>query len=182
MRNALDGLYKASTGLAAFFLLAICIMVLAQVGCNIANALIGWSTGVSGDYTIPSYAEFAGFFLAASSFFALAGTFRGGVHIRVNLMIQHLVGIKRRIVELWCVAVALVMTAYFSYYMLELVLESWEYNDMSPGIIPVPLWIPQSALALGLIVFTIALLDAFVAVLKGAEQAHGEPDLAESGE
>lgn len=182
MRNALDGLYKVSNGLAAFFLLAICLIVLAQVGCNITNALIGWFTGVSGDYTIPSYAEFAGFFLAASSFLALAGTFRGGVHIRVSLMIQHMGGLKRRIVELWCVSVALVMVAYFSYYMVTLVLESWEFGDMSTGIVPIPIWVPQSALALGLIVFTIALLDAFVSVLKGAEKAHGEPELAESGE
>lgn len=182
MRNALDGLYKVSNALAALFLLAICLMVLAQVACNIANSLIGWSTGVSGDYTIPSYAEFAGFFLAASSFLALAGTFRGGVHIRVNLMIQHMVGLKRRLVELWCVAAALAMTGYFTYYMITLVLESWEFNDMSPGLVPVPLWIPQSSLALGLIIFTIALMDAFVAVLKGAEKAHDEPELAESGE
>ncbi|RED49712.1 TRAP-type C4-dicarboxylate transport system permease small subunit [Aestuariispira insulae] len=182
MRSILDMIYKASEYLAAAFLLAIGVMVLAQVGCNIANSLVGWMTGVNGEYAIPSYAEFAGFFLAASSFLALAGTFRAGVHIRVSLVIQNFAGTKRRIVELWCVGLAILMVGFFGWHMLQLVLESLEYMDMSPGLIPVPLWIPQSALALGLLVFLMALLDAFAAVLGGEERAHGDPELSESGE
>ena len=182
MRSILDKIYQASEYLAAAFLALIACMVLAQVGCNIANSITLWVTGVSGDYSIPSYAEFAGFFLAASSFLALAGTFRAGVHIRVSLLIQNFSGTKRRVIELWCVGSALLLVAYFSWYMIRLVLESLEYNDMSPGLVPVPLWIPQSALAVGLIVFVIALADAFVSVLQGAEEAHGEVELSESGE
>ena len=182
MRSILDKIYKASEYLAAAFLLAIGAMVLAQVGCNIANSMVGWATGVSGEYSIPSYAEFAGFFLAASSFLALAGTFRAGVHIRVSLFIQNISGTRRRMIELWCVGLAVLMVGFFGWHMLELVLESLEYMDMSPGLVPVPLWIPQTALALGLMVFLIALLDAFVSVCQGAERAHGEADLMESGE
>ena len=182
MRSILDKIYQASEYLAAAFLAAIACMVLAQVGCNITNSVILWVTGESGDYSIPSYAEFAGFFLAASSFLALAGTFRAGVHIRVSLLIQNFSGTKRRLIELWCVGLCLALVIYFCWFMIRLVLESYEYNDMSVGLVPVPIWIPQSALALGLIVFVIALADAFIAVLKGAEQAHGEAELAESGE
>ena len=182
MRRVLDRLYKASEYLAAAFLAAIGLVVLAQVLCNIANAILKLTTGESGDYAIPSYAEFSGFFLASTSFLALAGTFRAGVHIRVSLLIQHISGSARRVIEIFCLIVAILLVAYFSWYMLLLIMESFEYQDMSPGLIAVPLWIPQISVGVGLIVFLVALIDALFSVIGGAEQAHGEPELSESGE
>ena len=82
-------------------------------------------------------------------------------------MIQHLGQRPRRAVELWCLAVAAGLTAYFTVFMFFLVLESLEFGDVSPGMVPVPLWLPQSMMNLGLLVLTIALLDEFVSVLTG---------------
>jgi hypothetical protein len=39
------------------------------------------------------------------------------------------------------------------------------YNDVSPGIVAVPIWIPQMSMPLGLIVFTIALADTIIAII-----------------
>ncbi len=59
------------------------------------------------------------------------------------------------------------LSGYFAWYMTGLVWESWRFNDLSPGIVPVPLWIAQAPLALGLVVLTIALADDFVRVARG---------------
>ena len=76
MRRLLDLIYRASGAVAALFLVAICVVVLLQVGANLIDALIKLFGGEPLGLVIPSYAEFAGFFLAGSSFFALAYTLR----------------------------------------------------------------------------------------------------------
>lgn len=172
MRRLLNRLYLASGALAAFFIVAICVVVLLQVGANLLDAVANVLTGEPVGIVIPSYAEFAGFFLAAASFLALAYTLRRGDHIRVSLLITHLGGGARRLMELGCIAVALAVSAYFAWFMFDLVLESFEYDDVSPGMVPVKLWIPQLSLALGLVVLVVALLDEFVCVAMGRQPGY----------
>jgi len=167
IRAALNGLYRLSGWLAAFFILAICLLVFAQVLLNLVDRLSSLLTGSAIGLAIPSYADFTGFFLAAASFFALAHTLREGGHIRVSLLIQCAGPAARRIIELWCTTLATAVTIYFSYYTAALVRDSYTYNDLSSGMIAVPIWIPQSALLAGLVVLAIALLDDVWAILRG---------------
>lgn len=174
VRRCLDGLYLASGWLAAFFIALICALVVAQVALNLVDRLSSVFTGTAIGLTIPSYADFTGFFLASASFLALAHTFREGGHIRVTLLIGHFSSSWRKIVEIWCVAVALMISLYFCWYTLLLVHESWTYNDLSMGMVAVPLWIPQSGMLLGLLVLSIALIDEFVRVLRGRVPSYEE--------
>jgi len=184
MRAFLDSLYRWSGGVAAFFIVAICSVVLLQVGANLIDAFAVVFTGQAVGLVIPSYAEFAGFFLAAASFLALAYTLRHGGHIRVSLVVQHLPSRIRHGLELWCLAVGAALAAYFAYFTIGLMLESLEYGDVSPGMVPVPLWAPQFAMAGGLIVLTIALVDEFQCVARGLPASYegagegllGQPD------
>lgn len=176
MRRTLNGLYFASGALSAAFLVAICLVVLAQVGCNLIDAVITLFGGVPIGLVIPSYAEFAGFFLSAASFFALAYTLRKGEHIRVLLILHLLPSRVQRIAEFWCVAAALFVSAYFAWYAWKLVAESLEFNDMSPGIVPVALWIPQSAMAIGLSVLAIAFLDELIGLLRGRDASYAKTE------
>jgi TRAP-type C4-dicarboxylate transport system permease small subunit len=172
MRRLLDGIYRASGVLAAVFLFAICAVVLLQVGANLVDTVADRVTGEPIGLVIPSYADFAGFFLVAASFLALAPTLRTGGHIRVCLIIEHLGGARRRAVELWCTGVAALLSGYFAFYAIRLVLESVAYGDVSPGMVPVPLWLPQSSVALGLIIFNVALVDEFVCIARGRDPAY----------
>jgi TRAP-type C4-dicarboxylate transport system permease small subunit len=185
LRPILDLLYRGSGALAALFLVAICGTVLLQVGANLIDKLVGWFGGVPPGLLVPSYAEFTGFFLASASFLALPYTLREGGHIRVSLLIQHLAGGPRRGIELWCLAMAATLTGYFTWFLVALVFEALEFGDVSPGMVPVPLWIPQSGMALGLAVLLISLVDEFVIVLRGGRpsyQGKGEALLAETSE
>ena len=44
---------------------------------------------------------------------------------------------------------------------------SWLINDMSTGVLVVPLWLPQTGFAAGLVILWIAVVDELVHVLGG---------------
>jgi TRAP-type C4-dicarboxylate transport system permease small subunit len=182
MRKLLDALYLASGWAAAFFIGAICSLVVGQVCLNLIDRISSLITGTAIGLTIPSYADFTGFFLAAASFLALAHTLRQGGHIRVTLVISHLPGAIARALEFWCILVAAAISIYFSWYTIILVRESYAYHDLSPGMIAVPLWIPQTAMLIGLLILSIALIDEFIGLVCGRLPSYHGNEQEGSGE
>ncbi len=167
MRRWLDGLYTTSGWLAAGCIALICLLVICQVMLNLADRISTLLTGSAIGLTIPSYADFTGFLLAAASFLALAHTLREGAHIRVVLLVSRLPETIRRLVEFWCIGFGLAVTLYFTWYTAMLSYESYTYNDLSPGMIAVPIWIPQTAMLFGLLVLALALSDELVGMFRG---------------
>lgn len=167
MRQTLDFIYRGAGALAAAFIVAIVALVAAQVLLNLADKIAAGLIGKGIGLTIPSYADFTGFFLAASTFLALAYALRAGGHIRVTLLTGRLPANMRRIVEICVVIIGLAMSAYATWYVILLVLESHEFGDRSSGMVSVALWIPQLPVAVGLAVLTLALADELICLLKG---------------
>ncbi|MBK1670349.1 hypothetical protein CKO28_20200 [Rhodovibrio sodomensis] len=172
MRTFLDRLYALSGAIAAGFICAIAGIVLAQVGANLIDQIATLVLGAPFGLVVPSYANFAGFFLAAATFFALAYTLKRGAHIRVTLVIQLLGPKLRQAVEVWCILVGLAIAGFFTWYSFGLVQASYRFGDMSTGMVAIPIWIPQGALVLGGAVLTIALLDELVVALRGGTPEH----------
>lgn len=157
LRAGLDGLYRLCGLLAALFLVALLVIILAQVGAR-------W-LGVQ----FPGSTSYAGYCMAGASFFALAHTLNHGAHIRVSLVIGQLTGAPRRIAELWCLAIATGLAWYFAWYATKAVRISRLIHDVSQGQDATPLWIPQSFMAIGTIVLAIAFTDLLIRVLRGGE-------------
>lgn len=155
MRSFLDKLYAGSGYLAGACIVLITIMILAQI--------VGRWFGV----IIPSTEDFSGYLLAAASFLALAYTFRHGGHIRVTLLVHRFPPALQKIMTIVVLLVFTVIVAYGAYHLSYLVYESWDFDELSQGYIPVPLWIPQLPMALGAIILLIALLDDLLAALRG---------------
>jgi TRAP-type C4-dicarboxylate transport system permease small subunit len=162
VRRALDGLYEAAGWLAALSVLGIATIVTAQVALNAAARIGGpaWSA------TIPSYADLAGFALAAATFLALATTLRHGVHIRVNLVVRMLPARIAWAVECVVLAAAAAIAAYATWWSGVVAWESWHYGDTSSGMVAVPLWAPQGFMVAGLAIFTVALADTLVEAIR----------------
>jgi len=173
MRKGLDLLYAASGVAAAGFIVLICLVVSAQVALNLITRIFGTEYS----YTIPSYADFAGFFLAAASFLALAFTLTRGGHIRVTLVLQALGDGPRLAAELLSLALGAALSGFASWYMIGLNIESWRYGDLSFGIIAIPIWVPQMAVSAGLVILTVAFVDLFVQTARA-----GQPVLQDQGE
>ena len=155
MRRFLDTLYLGSGMLAGLFIILITIMILAQIVGRWFNIII------------PSTEDFAGFFLSAATFLALAYTFRMGGHIRITILVHLLKGKVSRFALTTALSVFILMIAYGVYYTAAFVYESWSFDELSQGYIAVPLWIPQLGMVLGLLVFLIALIDDLVLLISG---------------
>ena len=163
MRAFLDRLYLACGAIAATFL--------ALIGLLILTSIISRWMGVY----VPGLNAFSGYAMAASSFFALAWTFQTGGHIRVNIALGALKGRARWAAELWCLGVAGAAAAYIAWYVAKMTLVSLDFGDVSESADKTPLWIPQTALAIGSAVFALAVWDRFVVTLSSGEVAP-EPD------
>lgn len=162
LRRTLNGLYGLCAVLAAVCLAGIALIVLAGA--------IGRLIGV----VVPSANAIAGYLVAASTFLALAPTLRSGGHIRVELFISRLGPRTRHWLEAWSLAVAMVLVGYLGYSGIEQVLNSYRFNSISPGLLPIPMWIPQSGMALGLVTMTIALADSLIVTLSGRMPEYGD--------
>lgn len=161
-RRLFDALYLASAALAAILLAGIGVLILAQI--------VGRFFGI----VVPSANEISGFFLATSTFLALAYSFRAGSHIRVTLVVSHLPKQLHNASVVLALFVATVLSGYFTFYAYNLAAESLRYGDLSDGLIGVPLWIPQSSMTFGLAMMTVACLDELVRVLRGREPSFEE--------
>ena len=162
VRRFLDAIYNSAGFLAAILILAICLLVSAQVVANLVTKLFGTSVAL----TIPSYAAFSGYFLAASSFLALAYTFNHDGHIRVLLVRDALPEKISRIINVIVLFVAAATSCCMTYYMALHTLEAHKFGDTSPGIVAIPLYIPQFFVFLGLLIFSISIIDIFVCALS----------------
>ncbi|MCC5779334.1 TRAP transporter small permease [Nitratireductor sp. B36] len=167
MRKTLNGLYGAAEWLAMAALGVIALMVFAQVLGRVIDTVMGLFGLPPFGFLVPSLAEIAGFLLVGASFMALAGSLRGGAQIRVTLGLTAMPDRMRQMAEVFVLVIGAALSGFFFYYASKLAFDSYRFNELSYGIIAVPLWIPQAVMALGVGVFTLALLDDLFAALAG---------------
>ncbi|MCM0612897.1 TRAP transporter small permease [Marinobacter sediminum] len=171
MSSLRDKFYLASGYAAGFCIALIMVVILMQI--------VGRIFG----FIIPSAENVSGYALAASTFFGLAYTFHEGGHIRVTLVIQKWSGRTRFFQELAVLIFGFGLACYMTYYCWNMVWESYIFEEVSHGYIPIPLWIPQIPVGLGMLALNIAILDDLVAVLgKGTpsyQQHENEINLEE---
>lgn len=166
MRHALDFLYRLALWLAALCLMAIALMVGIQLAARLIDGVLKLLGLTPYGFVILSLAEFAGFLLAAASFLALAATLKSGVHIRITMVLGALREAPRRRIEQVAFLTATIMSGYMTWYIGKFAYVSWKFNELSPGLVPVHLWIPQAAMTAGIAILTIALADEFVVTLR----------------
>ena len=82
--NFLKNIYRFSGYIAATFLILVAVFILT----GIASRIFG--------FYIRGLAEYSGYCMAASSFFALSYTFVEGGHIRITLFLEKVSGIKKK--------------------------------------------------------------------------------------
>ncbi|HEY0877876.1 MAG TPA: TRAP transporter small permease [Zeimonas sp.] len=155
MRAALDRLYDAAAWLAAASMIGLLVMVL----LSIAGRQFG--------FYVPGTDAYAGYLMAAAGFLALAHTLARNEHIRVTLVLTLVGSRTRRVLEIVALGLALLLAALFAFYSARLAWQSYAFNDISTASDATPLWIPQLAMAIGTLIFTVAFADQFVLELAG---------------
>lgn len=170
LRRALDALYLAGGVIAA-----VCLMIILAI--IVAQMLARWF-----GFVFPGATDYAGYAMAAASFFAFAYALNHGAHIRVSIVLNAL-GEKRRWLELVCFAIGAATSTYLAWFVVRATRWSYQFNDISQGLDKTPIWIPQLSMCAGSILLAIAFWDHLVRMILGYEhgiradivdQSHGE--------
>jgi len=155
LRRALDRLYLASGALGAFFIVLIGVLMIAQSILRELNV----RTGAVNDVVA--------WFCAAAAFFTMAHAFKHGDFVRVTLLLESTSDRTRRALEIMALAIGSLAVGYLAWWACKFTYESWEFNDIAQGLLPLPLWIPQLSFALGSVLLWVAMLDELILVLRG---------------
>src|SRR5688500_15732502 len=116
-------------------------------------------------YATSGMDDYVSWLCAGSFFLAMAHSMRHGDFVRVTLLIERFGGRVRRILESGALAVAALFTGYLAWWATKYVYESWQYKEMSTGVIVVPIWIPQLSFTVGAVLLFVAVVDELVAVM-----------------
>ena len=160
MRRWLDRLYDGSAYCGAFF---VCAIFLVMIGGALTRPL---GISLSGTDDLVSW------MCAAAAFLPMASAFRRGDFVRMLLVLDNLSPARRRYAELLALAIALVASAVLAGWATFGVYESWRYDEMSIGLLVVPIWIPQLSFAIGTMILLIAVVDELLSVLRGQRPAY----------
>lgn len=172
MGKLLDRLYLIAAIAAGASIVAICLLVSTQIVLN------GLGRAFPGIFptTIPSYADFSGYLLAAATFLAMAHTLRAGGHVRVTLITRVMPRRLGMLADGAVLVLGLIVAGMVTWFMTALTLESLHYGDTSTGIVPIPLAIPQSVATLGLVLLCLALIHTLIELIARRAPVLAAPD------
>ena len=155
INNFLKSIYKISGFIAAIFLIFVAVFILT----GICSRIFG--------FYIRGLAEYSGYSMAASSFFALSYTFYDKAHIRITLFLEKLKTVHKKIAEIWCLIVATIFSGFLAFYFTKMTYVSIKFEERSEGADEILIWIPQSAVALGSIIFFICVFHHLINSILG---------------
>jgi len=164
----LHKLYTLSGWLSGVFLVLICLLVVAQIVARQLGTMV------------PAADEFAAYAMAASGFLALPYALQRGAHIRVVLMLRLLPPGGRRAADVLATLIGLGIAAYLAWYCTLFVLESYEFKEVSSGLLPIPMWLPQLPMLLGTLILVVAMAERLVLTCLGRRFESAEADTAMS--
>jgi TRAP-type C4-dicarboxylate transport system permease small subunit len=148
--------------LSAACFMAIALMVTAQLIGRIVDSTMRLFGMVPYGFIVEGLAEIAGYLLATASLLALGLALKSASHIRITMLLGLLPPRPRWFFELYAIGISTAFAAYMTLRMGLLAYDSWVYNEVSFGLVRVQLAYPQAAMAFGLLVFTIALVDELI--------------------
>ena len=150
INNLLKSIYRISGYVAAVFLILVAVFILT----GIISRIFG--------FYIRGLSEYSGYSMAASSFFALAYTFHEKAHIRITLFFEKLKNKKKKFLEIWCLSVASFFAGFMAFYFIKMTIISIKFEERSEGADEIFIWIPQTGVALGSLIFFICVLHHFL--------------------
>ena len=159
INSYLKSIYNFSGFVAAFFLILVAVFILT----GIASRIFG--------FYIRGLAEYSGYCMAASSFFALAYTFIDGGHIRITLFLEKISGLKKNFLEIWCLIITSFFSGYLAYYFIKMLIISYKFQERSEGADEILIWIPQTSVAIGASIFFICVFHQFILTILNKKNA-----------
>lgn len=155
IRRCLDGLFFYAGALGAACVALICVLMVAQ------------SLGRQWGLATGAIIDIVSWLCAAAAFLTMAHAFKHGDFVRVTLLLEKVSAAQRRVLEIVSLGIAAVAVAYLAWWACRFTYESWQFHELAQGLLPLPMWIPQSSFAVGAVLLLLAVLDELVIVLRG---------------
>jgi TRAP-type C4-dicarboxylate transport system permease small subunit len=151
----MDGLIRTAGALSAVCLAAMVGVLVATLALRPIGVLV------------PSSEEIVTFLMVGMAFFGFVYAYAERVHVRVDTLHRRLAPRARRIVEVASHAGAALLCGAVAYNGAKLAWTAFRFNDLSDGLIPIPMWIPMSTLPLGFALLALALLRDGLRIAAG---------------
>lgn len=161
----IDRLCILSAGVAALLLAALFAMGFAEI-------VLRSAFGISLHFVV----EYSGYLLVLVLFLGSGWTFSQGGHIRVTLLSEQIPPSVRRVLDLMCTALALVISGVLAISLVDYALGTWSRGTVSYFASETPLAVPQMLFALGPVILMLAVFARLVRLLRG--EAVDEPETA----
>lgn len=145
--GAARGLSRFATWVSGFALIAVCILVMAEV-------LLRKFLGV----TLGGMDEITGYVLAVSVTWTLAYALFEQAHIRIDVLYNLADGRSRGGLDLISLIAMTGFVLTVTYWAGQLLKSTLKFGSTSNTALQVPLWIPQSLWLAGLVFFSVTLL------------------------
>jgi TRAP-type C4-dicarboxylate transport system permease small subunit len=154
----IDGIAFAGAVTASIACLCLAVMLVFEV---IVTSFFEWSQ--------PWAVEYSGYLLLFVLFSGSGWALKQGAHIRVTALTDMLPTSWMRWLDILCSLAALALTAYLSAALVEHAWRSYGFGSLSVFPSRSPLYIPQAALALSVIILSLSLLARIIRRLRGEE-------------
>jgi TRAP-type C4-dicarboxylate transport system permease small subunit len=106
---------------------------------------------------VPSSEEIVTFLMVGMAALGFVYTYLHGAHVRVDTLYKRFSGGAQRFIDVASHAAAALLCAGLAVAAGSLTWTAYRFNDLSDGLVPIPMWIPMSTVPLGF-----ALLAAFL--------------------
>ena len=160
LRRIFNALYLGGALAGAASIVAIGLLIVSQV------------TGREFGILVKGADDLTAWSVVAAGFLPLAYTYRRNRHIRVTVLVEQLTGWRRRLLEMLILVVSLFLAGYMTYSAFDMIWDSYRFEELSQNLIVLPIWIPQSSIAVGSLLLAIAIMDDLVVSLLGGQPAH----------
>ena len=151
----MDPLVRFSGALAALSLSAMVVVLAATLVLRPLGILV------------PSSEEIVTFLMVAMAFFGITYTYLERAHVRVDTLHRRLPATVRHGVELASHLGAAVLCAGVAWQAGSLAWTAYRFNDLSDGIVPIPMWIPLATVPFGFALLALALLQDAGRLMSG---------------
>ncbi|MFW6080394.1 MAG: TRAP transporter small permease subunit [Desulfosalsimonas sp.] len=151
----IEGLCRAGAFLSAICMAAIVILIVLEI---FLRMFFGFSTMVS--------SEFSGYLLVSLVAMSLGYTLQHEAHIRITLIWGTLPPKWKNRVDIAVAAVSVAVTCFALYHSVLLVQQTYSRGMTADTISETPIWIPQTAIPVGLSLFLLQLVNFILRRLR----------------
>lgn len=123
--------------------------------------------------------EYSGYLVVAITFLGIPFALRDQALLRVDVVIDRLRGRGRALAELVFDLVSFACAAALGWFLLRMVLTSYERGTFTTTPAMTPLWLPQAIMPIGIALTLLVLagrIRASLTALRGQRDASGEAD------